>query len=142
MKIRTKLIFLLIFTLLFGFAFPLTFIFLYNSRNILTETTLGICENLAKNIAYTAIEELILDNTYDTTNASLRRIKTEGSISGLVNMQVINREGIIIASFNDSELNKQIQSSLELEYYKNLEKISSIEEAKITMKITVPKTRI
>ena len=105
MKIRTKLIFLLIFTLLFGFAFPLTFIFLYNSRNILTETTLGICENLAKNIAYTAIEELILDNTYDTTNASLRRIKTEGSISGLVNMQVINREGIIIASFNDSELN-------------------------------------
>jgi HAMP domain-containing protein len=123
-KIRSKLI-ILIFIALFFSIVPISYIFLQNSREILIEMTFQICKNLAQNLSFIAMEDLLENDTFDTTQTAFRRLK-EANVNGLLNSYVINLEGNYVAKMNPiSEADKI--SSLELGVYSDFKELKMIE---------------
>ena len=65
-KIRTKMIILICGVVLIS-VLPLSLIVLYRNQAVVLNKTFEVCSNLAQNISNLATEELLMNETYDTT---------------------------------------------------------------------------
>ncbi|HMY69335.1 MAG TPA: SpoIIE-like protein phosphatase, partial [Leptospiraceae bacterium] len=81
---------------------PLAFIILNRSQDIVLKMTFEVCTNLAQNISNLATEELLINETYDTTKTSISRLKSSG-ITGLLDSFVVNVDGEYVAEMASEE---------------------------------------
>jgi tetratricopeptide (TPR) repeat protein/HAMP domain-containing protein len=123
-KIRTKMI-LLISSVLLLSVIPLSIIILNRSQEIVLKMTFEICTNLAENIANVAREELLINQTYDTTKTAIAKLK-ESNITGLEDSYVINIDGYYVADLNEKLTGNPVSGSL-LSYFSTLEKVNMTE---------------
>ncbi|MBK9499199.1 MAG: hypothetical protein IPO06_07510 [Leptospiraceae bacterium] len=98
-KIRTKMIILISSVVLIS-VLPLSLIVLYRNQAVVLNKTFEVCSNLAQNISNLATEELLMNETYDTTRTSIKRLK-DSNITGLLESYVINVEGKYVADLNE-----------------------------------------
>ena len=120
-RIRTKMIMIISGVLLISII-PLAFIILNRSQDIVLKMTFEVCTNLAQNISNLATEELLINETYDTTKTSISRLKSSG-ITGLLNSFVVNVDGEYVAEMaSEEQIGKQV-SQKEKDYYRGLTKL-------------------
>ncbi|HRG45850.1 MAG TPA: SpoIIE family protein phosphatase [Leptospiraceae bacterium] len=119
-KIRTKMIILISSVVLIS-VLPLSLIVLYRNQAVVLNKTFEVCSNLAQNISNLATEELLMNETYDTTRTSIKRLK-DSNITGLLESYVINVDGKYVADLNEKRLEQKI-SDTDKDYFKKLEKL-------------------
>ncbi|HNK59458.1 MAG TPA: SpoIIE family protein phosphatase, partial [Leptospiraceae bacterium] len=119
-KIRTKMIILISGVVLIS-VLPLSLIVLYRNQAVVLNKTFEVCSNLAQNISNLATEELLMNETYDTTRTSIKRLK-DSNISGLLESYVVNVDGKYVADLNEQRIDQQISDS-DKGYFKKLEKL-------------------
>ncbi len=119
-KIRTKMIILISSVVLIS-VLPLSLIVLYRNQAVVLNKTFEVCSNLAQNISNLATEELLMNETYDTTRTSIKRLK-DSNITGLLESYVINVDGKYVADLNEKRLEQKI-SETDKDYFKKLEKL-------------------
>ncbi|EPG76249.1 SpoIIE-like protein phosphatase domain protein [Leptospira fainei serovar Hurstbridge str. BUT 6] len=119
LKIRTKMI-IFVSGIVLLCVLPLSIIVLYRNQAIVLEKTFEVCRNLANNIANLATEELLINETYDSTRTSLLRLR-ESDISGLIDSYVINVDRKYVADLNEDKIGQDIPES-------DFQKFSSIKE--------------
>ncbi|HNI98981.1 MAG TPA: SpoIIE-like protein phosphatase, partial [Leptospiraceae bacterium] len=120
-RIRTKMIMIISGVLLISII-PLAFIILNRSQDIVLKMTFEVCTNLAQNISNLATEELLINETYDTTKTSISRLKSSG-ITGLLDSFVVNVDGEYVAEMaSEEQIGKQV-SQKEKDYYRGLTKL-------------------
>lgn len=100
---------------------PLSLIVLYRNQAVVLNKTFEVCSNLAQNISNLATEELLMNETYDTTRTSIKRLK-DSNISGLLESYVVNVDGKYVADLNEQRIDQQISDS-DKGYFKKLEKL-------------------
>ncbi len=119
-RIRTKMI-ILILTVLFLSVIPLSIIILNRSQQIVLKMTFEICTNLAQNISNLATEELLINETYDTTKTAIARLKNS-EITGLEDSYVINIDGIYVADLTEKKIGQPVPSNI-LSYFTSLTQV-------------------
>jgi tetratricopeptide (TPR) repeat protein/HAMP domain-containing protein len=119
-KIRTKMIILICGVVLIS-VLPLSLIVLYRNQAVVLNKTFEVCSNLAQNISNLATEELLMNETYDTTRTSIKRLK-DSNITGLLESYVINVDGKYVADLHEKRIEQQV-SDADKNYFKNLEKL-------------------
>jgi tetratricopeptide (TPR) repeat protein/HAMP domain-containing protein len=124
LKIRYKLILLISGVLLISII-PLSLIILNRSQDIVLKMTYQICTNLGQNLSNLATEELLINETYDTTKNSISKLK-QSDINGLLDSYVINIDGKYVADLNDKKSGSPVPD-YELQYFKNLTKLEMSE---------------
>jgi tetratricopeptide (TPR) repeat protein/HAMP domain-containing protein len=113
---------LLISSVLLLSVIPLSIITLNRSQEIVLKMTLEICSNLSLNIANVAGEELLMNETYDTTKTAISKLK-ESSITGLSESYVINIDGHYVADLKE----KRIGSPVPIEQISYFSSLASLE---------------
>lgn len=116
-KIRTKMILLISGVVLIS-VLPLSLIVLYRNQAVVLNKTFEVCSNLAQNISNLATEELLMNETYDTTRTSIKRLK-DSNITGLLESYVINVDGKYVADLNEKRIDQLISDGDKL-YFKEL----------------------
>ncbi|NUM42181.1 MAG: SpoIIE-like protein phosphatase, partial [Leptospiraceae bacterium] len=139
-KIRIKLIILVTGVVLFS-VIPLSAIVLYRNQAVVLDKTFEVCRNLANNIANLATEELLINETFDSTRTSVSRLK-ESNISGLLDSYLINIDGKYVAELNEKELGRRADPS-DLKYFSTLTSLDMKEVAqkgssKIVLRFAYP----
>lgn len=125
-KIRTKIILLITGIVLISVV-PLSLIVLYRNQSVVLNKTFEVCQNLAINISNLATEELLINETYDTTKTSIKRLK-ESNITGLLDSYVINIDGKYVAELNEKHTDDEIISGKEKTYFANLKELEMKED--------------
>ena len=118
-KIRTKMIILISGVVLIS-VLPLSLIVLYRNQAVVLNKTFEVCSNLAQNISNLATEELLTNDTYDTTRTSMKRLK-DSTITGLLESYIVNVDDKYVADLNEKRIDQSISDS-DKKYFKNLEK--------------------
>ncbi|MCB1324635.1 MAG: SpoIIE family protein phosphatase [Spirochaetales bacterium] len=100
-------------------------------RTFLLNSTTELCKNLSLNISDVSREELVINDIYDNTRASISRLSQRNRdpdqhIPGFLNSYVVYRDGRIVAHTNPQVVGTQIPDS-ELEDYVQLESIDQRE---------------
>ena len=138
-KIRTKMIILISSVVLIS-VLPLSLIVLYRNQAVVLNKTFEVCSNLAQNISNLATEELLMNETYDTTRTSIKRLK-DSNITGLLESYVINVDGKYVADLNEKRLEQKI-SDTDKDYFKKLEKLEmkevSISGSPVILRFSYP----
>ncbi len=139
-KIRVKLIILVTGIVLFS-VIPLSAIVLYRNQAVVLDKTFEVCRNLANNIANLATEELLINETFDSTRTSITRLK-ESNISGLLDSYLINIDGKYVAELNEKHLGRMADSN-DLKYFAtlsalDLKEIVSKENSKAILRFSYP----
>ncbi len=119
-KIRTKMIILICGVVLIS-VLPLSLIVLYRNQAVVLNKTFEVCSNLAQNISNLATEELLMNETYDTTRTSIKRLK-DSNITGLLESYVVNVDGKYVADLHEKRVEKQV-SDIDKNYFKKIEKL-------------------
>jgi len=119
-KIRTKMIILICGVVLIS-VLPLSLIVLYRNQAVVLNKTFEVCSNLAQNISNLATEELLMNETYDTTRTSIKRLK-DSNITGLLESYVVNVDGKYVADLNEKRIDQLVTDS-DKKYFKNLQKL-------------------
>lgn len=119
-KIRTKMIILICGVVLIS-VLPLSLIVLYRNQAVVLNKTFEVCSNLAQNISNLATEELLMNETYDTTRTSIKRLK-DSNITGLLESYVINVDGKYVADLHEKRV-EQLVTEADKEYFRNLKKL-------------------
>ena len=108
---------------------PLSLIVLYRNQAVILSKTFEVCENLARNIADSATEELFEDKTYVNTITNIKKLK-ESKISGLLESYVIHENGVLtdnadgryVADLNEKLIGQNILDT-DRKYFSKLEKL-------------------
>ena len=119
-KIRTKMIILICGVVLIS-VLPLSLIVLYRNQAVVLNKTFEVCSNLAQNISNLATEELLMNETYDTTRTSIKRLK-DSNITGLLESYVVNVDGKYVADLNEKRIDQLVTDS-DKKYFKDLQKL-------------------
>ncbi|GIW23650.1 MAG: hypothetical protein KatS3mg068_2657 [Candidatus Sericytochromatia bacterium] len=119
MKIRHKLV-LFIFAILTLSIIPFTLGILYWNEKVIKDKTIELCKNITHNISSAAIEELILNTTYDGTKTLIKDLEKE-HIQGLENLYILNYKYDVVAFFGKSENFKDSKDQNLLQKIKSLE---------------------
>jgi len=106
---------------------PLSAVVLLRNQSVLTEKTFEVCRNLGSNIANLATEELLVDQTYDATNAAIRNLEAS-SIEGLLDSYVVNLDGRVVSALKGSA-QKEAVSGSEKSYLLSLRSLELREES-------------
>ena len=109
-KIRTKMIILISGVVLIS-VLPLSLIVLYRNQAVVLNKTFEVCSNLAQNISNLATEELLTNDTYDTTRTSMKRLK-DSTITGLLESYIVNVDDKYVADLNENLFPIQIRNIL------------------------------
>jgi len=110
LKLKSKMIILTSGIVLLS-IFPVSLLVLWQNESVITEKTFEVCKNLAQNIANFATEELLINETFDSTQTSVSRLK-ELDVNALTDAYVLNVEGIFIADMNKKRLNSNASEGL------------------------------
>ena len=108
-KIRTKMIILISGVVLIS-VLPLSLIVLYRNQAFVLNKTFEVCSNLAQNISNLATEELLTNDTYDTTRTSMKRLK-DSTITGLLESYIVNVDDKYVADLNEKRIDQSISDS-------------------------------
>jgi tetratricopeptide (TPR) repeat protein/HAMP domain-containing protein len=146
-RIRTKMIILICGVVLISIV-PLSLIVLYRNQSVILSKTFEVCENLARNIADSATEELFEDKTYVNTITNIKKLK-ESKISGLLESYVIHENGVLtdnsdgryVADLNEKLIGQNILDT-DRKYFSKLEKLEMKEitnaQKKAILKFSYP----
>ncbi|MBE7411182.1 MAG: HAMP domain-containing protein [Leptospiraceae bacterium] len=119
---------------------PVSLLVLWQNERVITEKTLEVCKNMAQNIANFATEELLINETYDSTQTSIYRLK-ELNVNALNDAYVLNVEGQIIADMNKTRLNTFASEKL-INEVQNISNLSlsefSNENKKVNLRFIYP----
>ncbi|HNH06882.1 MAG TPA: SpoIIE family protein phosphatase [Leptospiraceae bacterium] len=139
-SIKFKLIFMI------GSIFSMTItvlslLFLYNSKTILKNKTLDVCENFAVNISNIAREDLVLDTAYEAANTvvgDLVRTKVEG----LLETYILNVYGKYVVDYSGARLG-EFTTEKEIKYLQeitliDLQETVSPKNGRYILRITYP----
>ncbi|MBK8397985.1 MAG: response regulator [Leptospiraceae bacterium] len=121
MKIKFKLV-IIIFLILVVSLFPLAWLAIVTSQEIIVENAYTLCESLSETISNVAKEELFINSTFEGTDRVIHGMDTE-SIKGLKSIDIINVDGIYVEGTIDGHKGKKILQS-EIEYIKSIDKLS------------------
>ncbi|MCB1189687.1 MAG: SpoIIE family protein phosphatase [Leptospiraceae bacterium] len=124
-KIRTKMILLICGVVLIS-VLPLSLIVLYRSQAVVLKKTYEVCRNLASNLSNLITEELLINETYDSTRTAITRLK-DSSITGLLSAYVINIDGNYVAEMSEKKVGKHAEKK-DLEYFFRLKELDLTEK--------------
>ncbi len=126
---------LIIVTVVFICIGPLSVIVLIRNQKVVLDKTYEVCKNLGENISNIAMEELLMNETYDSTRTSLIRLKSS-NISGLLDAYVINIDGKYVAQIHEKKINQSVPEN-DLKYFFSLGSLGYQEIQKHNSNITI-----
>lgn len=123
-KIRTKMILLICGVVLIS-VLPLSLIVLYRNQAVVLDKTYEVCRNLAVNLSNLITEELLINETYDSTRTAITRLK-DSDITGLLEAYVVNIDGNYVAEMSEKKIGKKADQK-DLDYFFKLKKLEMTE---------------
>ncbi len=139
-SIKFKLIFMI--GLIFSMTITvLSLLFMYNSKTILKNKTLDVCENFAVNISNIAREDLVLDTAYEAANTVVGDL-VRTKVDGLLEIYILNVYGKYVVDYSGAKLG-EFTTEKEIKYLQeitliDLQEVISQKSGKYILRITYP----
>jgi two-component system, sensor histidine kinase ChiS len=138
MKIKFKLI--IVISIILGISlFPLSYLGISTSKQIIIENAYTLCTNLSETISNVAREELFINSTFEGSERAVNGLNRD-SIKSLNKIYMVNVDGVIVVDSRDK--NKGLRTNdAEIEYIKQIQDLTYRkinEEGKKILRFTYP----